>query len=87
MTQRQLERMIHSDDKSLKDIHSLVMIQCVGSRDEDHPYCSRICCGHAVKNALRLKEKDPGMNIYVLYRDVRTYGFYEPITTRQEERV
>jgi len=77
MTQRQLERMIHSDDKSLKDIHSLVMIQCVGSRDEDHPYCSRICCGHAVKNALRLKEKDPGMNIYVLYRDVRTYGFYE----------
>jgi heterodisulfide reductase subunit A len=53
------------------------MIQCVGSRDEDHPYCSRICCGHAVKNALKLKEKDPGMNIYVLYRDVRTYGFYE----------
>jgi heterodisulfide reductase subunit A len=77
MTQRQLERMIHLEDKSLKDIHSLVMIQCVGSRDEDHPYCSRICCGHAVKNALKLKEKDPGMNIYVLYRDVRTYGFYE----------
>jgi heterodisulfide reductase subunit A len=77
ITQRQLERMIHSNDKSLKDVHSLVMIQCVGSRDEDHPYCSRICCGHAVKNALRLKEKDPGVNIYVLYRDVRTYGFYE----------
>jgi len=77
MTQRQLERMIHSNDKGLKDIHSVVMIQCVGSRDEEHPYCSRICCGHAVKNALKLKEKDPGKNIYVLYRDVRTYGFYE----------
>jgi len=77
MTQRQLERMIHSNDKSLENIHSLVMIQCVGSRDEGHPYCSRICCGHAVKNALKLKEKDPGMNVYVLYRDVRTYGFYE----------
>jgi heterodisulfide reductase subunit A len=77
LTQRQFEKMIHLDDKNLKDMHSLVMIQCVGSRDEDHPYCSRICCGHAVKNALKLKEKDPGMKIYVLYRDVRTYGFYE----------
>jgi heterodisulfide reductase subunit A len=77
ITQRQLEKMIHLDDKGLKDLHSVVMIQCVGSRDEEHPYCSRICCGHAVKNALKLKEKDPSMNIYVLYRDVRTYGFYE----------
>ena len=77
ITQRQLERMIHLNDKGLKDLHSVVMVQCVGSRDEEHPYCSRICCGHAVKNALKLKEKDPGMNVYVLYRDVRTYGFYE----------
>jgi heterodisulfide reductase subunit A len=77
MTQRQLERMIHSKEKGLNDIHSVVMIQCVGSRDEEHPYCSRICCGHAVKNALKLKEIDPKKNVYVLYRDVRTYGFYE----------
>jgi heterodisulfide reductase subunit A len=77
ITQRQLEKRIHSSDDSLKDLHSVVMIQCVGSRDEEHPYCSRICCGHAVKNALKLKEKDPNINIYVLYRDVRTYGFYE----------
>jgi heterodisulfide reductase subunit A len=77
MTQRQLEKLIHLSDKSLENVRSLVMIQCVGSRDEDHPYCSRICCGHAVKNALKLKGKNPGMNIYVLYRDVRTYGFYE----------
>jgi heterodisulfide reductase subunit A len=77
MTQRQLEKMIHLNDEGLKDIHSVVMVQCVGSRDEEHPYCSRICCGHAVKNALKLKEIDPHVNIYVLYRDVRTYGFYE----------
>jgi heterodisulfide reductase subunit A len=77
MTQRQLEKMIHLNDKGLKDIRSVVMIQCVGSRDEEHPYCSRICCGHAVKNALQLKEIDPHMNVYVLYRDVRTYGFNE----------
>jgi heterodisulfide reductase subunit A len=77
ITQRQLEKMIHFKDEKLKDLHSIVMIQCVGSRDEEHPYCSRICCGHAVKNALKLKERDPHINIYVLYRDVRTYGFYE----------
>ncbi len=77
ITQRQLEKMIHLGEKSLEGIQSMVMIQCVGSRDEEHPYCSRICCSHAVKNALKLKEKNPRMNIYVLYRDVRTYGFYE----------
>jgi heterodisulfide reductase subunit A len=77
ITQRKLERMIHLKDESLKDIHSVVMIQCVGSRDEEHPYCSRICCSHAVKNSLKLKEMNPRLNVYVLYRDVRTYGFYE----------
>jgi heterodisulfide reductase subunit A len=53
------------------------MIQCVGSRDEEHPYCSRVCCGHAVKNALKLKEKNRDLSVVVLYRDIRTYGFYE----------
>jgi heterodisulfide reductase subunit A len=77
MTQRQLEKMIHLSDEKLKDIHSVVMVQCVGSRDEEHPYCSRICCNHAVKNALKLKEMNPNVNVCVLYRDVRTYGFYE----------
>jgi len=77
ITQRQLERMIHLSDEKLKDIHSVVMVQCVGSRDEEHPYCSRICCNHAVKNALKLKEMNPNVNVCVLYRDVRTYGFYE----------
>jgi len=77
MTQRQLEKAIHLNDPGLKDVRSVVMIQCVGSRDEEHPYCSRICCGHAVKNALKLKEKDPHVNVVVIYRDVRTYGFYE----------
>ncbi len=77
ITQRQMEKRIHDRDGTLKDCRSVVMIQCVGSRDETHPYCSRICCGHAVKNALKLKEINPDMNVSVLYRDVRTYGFYE----------
>jgi heterodisulfide reductase subunit A len=77
ITQRQLEKMVQGKDERLKGIQSVAMIQCVGSRDEEHPYCSRVCCNHAVKNALKLKEMNPEMNVYVIYRDVRTYGFYE----------
>ena len=58
-------------------LSSVVMIQCIGSRDDDHPYCSRMCCSQAVKNALKFLEVNPEANIYVLYRDVRTYGFKE----------
>jgi heterodisulfide reductase subunit A len=53
------------------------MIQCVGSRNDDHPYCSRVCCSEALKNALRFKELNPEAAVYVLYRDIRTYGFRE----------
>ena len=56
---------------------NVVMIQCVGSRNEEHPWCSRVCCGKSVKNALKLKELNPEINIYVLYRDMRTYGLME----------
>jgi heterodisulfide reductase subunit A len=56
---------------------SAVFIQCVGSRDEEHPWCSRICCGASVKEALHLKGMDPDAQVYVLYRDIRTYGLKE----------
>ncbi|MEW6275233.1 MAG: FAD-dependent oxidoreductase, partial [Bacillota bacterium] len=62
--------------------NDVVMIQCVGSRDEERPYCSRICCLTAIKNALRLKELNPRANIYVLYREMRTYGLTEEFYTR-----
>ena len=55
----------------------VVMIQCVGCRNEERNYCSRLCCSESVKNALQLKEKNPEMDIYVLFRDIRTYGFKE----------
>ncbi|MFB0507631.1 MAG: FAD-dependent oxidoreductase [Thermodesulfobacteriota bacterium] len=77
VTQRELEGLIHSEDERIKGLNKVVMIQCVGSRDEEHPYCSRICCGHAVKNALKLKELRSDMDLFILYRDVRTYGLYE----------
>jgi heterodisulfide reductase subunit A len=53
------------------------MIQCVGARDEKYPNCSRICCGEAVKNALKVKELNPEAKVTVLYKDIRTYGFAE----------
>ncbi|MFH1231456.1 MAG: 4Fe-4S dicluster domain-containing protein, partial [Planctomycetota bacterium] len=58
-------------------VNSVVMIQCVGSRDKEHPYCSRICCSMAIKNARRFKKSKPESQVYVLYRDIRTYGFNE----------
>jgi heterodisulfide reductase subunit A-like polyferredoxin len=54
---------------------SVVMIQCVESRDEKHPYCSRVCCSEAIKNALEIKKRVPGSNVFILYRDIRTPGF------------
>ena len=68
---------IAKGNKDVIDAQSLVMIQCVGCRNEDRNYCSRVCCGHAVKNALELKELNPEMRIYILFRDMRTYGFKE----------
>jgi len=77
LTQLELERDLEENLKQYKKVKNLVMIQCVGSRDEEHPYCSRVCCSQAIKNAIRLKKLNPKMNIYILYRDIRTYGLLE----------
>lgn len=77
LTQSELEGLMEEHPESLKAHESLVMIQCVGSREEPHNYCSRICCQEAVKNALHLKRINPELRIYILYRDIRTYGFSE----------
>ena len=63
------------ESKNVPD--SVVFIQCVGSRDDEHPYCSRVCCRETIKHVLRLKKKNPAADIFVLYRDIRTYGFSE----------
>ena len=65
---------------------SVVMIQCIGSRDKTHPYCSRICCTEAIKNALHLKAIDPEAQVYILYRDIRTYSFREQLYTEARRR-
>jgi len=77
MTHLELEERIAGREETLLNAETLVMIQCVGCRNEDRNYCSRVCCSQAVKNALKLKEINPGMDIYMLFRDMRTYGFSE----------
>ena len=84
ITQLELEEKISGPDFSIPG--SVVMIQCVGSRDEERPYCSRICCSDAVKNALKIKEVSPRTDVFVLYRDIRTYGFKESYYTEAREK-
>jgi heterodisulfide reductase subunit A len=84
MTQSELEGKIAKGEKIQAD--TLVMIQCVGSRDSERPYCSRICCSEAIKNALKLKSISPETEIYVLYRDIRTYGFREKYYTESRRK-
>jgi len=77
LTQVELEEALADGDGRLHGAKNVVLIQCVGSREPERPYCSRVCCARAVKLALKLKEQDPTRNVFVLYRDVRTYGFME----------
>ena len=77
MTGLELDEQINKGEEKIINAQTLVMIQCVGCRNEDRNYCSRICCSQSVKNALKLKEINPKMDIYILFRDMRTYGFKE----------
>jgi len=79
LTQLELEEQLTKGEEGLVNAKTLVMIQCVGCRNEERNYCSRICCTHAIKNALKLKEVNPEIDIYVLFRDMRTYGFSEDL--------
>ncbi|RJX32688.1 MAG: CoB--CoM heterodisulfide reductase iron-sulfur subunit A family protein [Desulfarculus sp.] len=77
LTNLELEEQITKREERLINSQSLVMIQCVGCRQEDRNYCARICCSQSVKNALKLKKINPQMDVYILFRDMRTYGFRE----------
>jgi heterodisulfide reductase subunit A len=86
MTQLELEARIGAGDEAVQSAESLVMIQCVGCREPERDYCSRVCCSEAVKNALALRETNPEMGIYILFRDMRTYGFAEDHYREASER-
>jgi heterodisulfide reductase subunit A2 len=77
LTGLELEERIAGREEQVINSRSLVMVQCVGCRQEDRNYCSRICCSQSIKNALKLRELNSQMDIYILFRDMRTYGFIE----------
>ncbi len=77
ITQHELEENFSGYFAENSGSKSVLMIQCVGSRDDEHPYCSRICCSQAIKNALEIKKRSPQTQVTILYRDIRAYGFRE----------
>ncbi len=76
VTQLELEDQMQKGHLHAKKI---VMIQCVGSRNADAPYCSRVCCSNAVRNAIAIKRMNPAADVYVIHKDIRTYGFREAL--------
>ena len=96
VTQQEFEQMLAGGSKqqagsdnlrsAICNLQSVLMIQCVGSRDDQRPYCSRICCQQAIKNALKLKELNPSAQVVVLNRDIRAYGFKEDAYREAREK-
>ena len=77
LTQKEFEIAVQDHTIDPEKLKTVVMIQCSGTRDEKKNYCSRVCCIRALKNALFLKEKNPDIQVCILYRDMMSYGFYE----------
>ena len=86
MTQLEFEELIAKDPRVAQRAKSVVMIQCVGCRTKERVYCSRVCCTETIKNALKLKEANPAANVYVLHKDIRTYGFREDFFSEAAEK-
>ncbi|MDY6970858.1 MAG: 4Fe-4S binding protein, partial [Thermodesulfobacteriota bacterium] len=84
VTQVELDDIL--EEKGASDLKSVVMIQCVGSRNDDNKECSRICCQTAVKNALHIKRLNPDTRVYIIYRDMRTYGLLEDFYAEAREK-
>ncbi|MFW6414963.1 MAG: CoB--CoM heterodisulfide reductase iron-sulfur subunit A family protein, partial [Thermodesulfobacteriota bacterium] len=82
----QTELADYLEKNATKGLQDVVMIQCIGSRNEDNPNCSRVCCQAAIKNALYIKELSPETNVYILYRDIRTYGKLEEYYTLARQK-
>ena len=79
LTGLELDQKFIDNTLALNEINAAVFIQCVGSRIKERPYCSKVCCTHSVKSALKLKELKPAMDVFIIYRDLRTYGLREEL--------
>jgi heterodisulfide reductase subunit A len=86
MTSLELDKRFMADDPELAAAETAVFIQCVGSREPDRPYCSRVCCTHSIDSALELKKRNPDMSIYILCRGIRTYGEREYVYREAREQ-
>ncbi len=82
----EMDQALREKNPLVMEAQSAVFIQCVGSREPERPYCSRVCCTHSVESALKLKELNPDMNVYILYRDLRTYGLRENLYKEAREK-
>ena len=85
LTSLELDRRFMNNDPSLKTLKTAVFIQCVGSRIPERMYCSRVCCTHSIENAIHLKEINPEARVFILYRDIRTYGEKELLYQKARE--
>jgi heterodisulfide reductase subunit A2 len=79
VTSVQFDKLFELKEKHVKESKRFVFIQCVGSREADNMYCSKVCCTHSVQSAIALKQEDPERRVYILYRDMRTYGQREAL--------
>ena len=79
LTHLELDKTILEDDARVSNAGSVVFIQCVGSREPERPYCSKVCCTHSIKSAITFKNRNPETNVFVIYRDIRTYGQREEL--------
>ncbi len=86
LTSLELDKKFIENDSLIDSLNTAVFIQCVGSREPDRPYCSRVCCTHSIENALELKKRNPDMSIFILYRDIRTYGEREYLYKEAREK-
>jgi heterodisulfide reductase subunit A len=85
LTHQDLDRFFIESDEKLNNLNNVVFIQCMGSREPERPYCSRVCCTHSVESALEIKHRNPDTNVFILYRDLRTYGERELIYKKARE--
>ena len=85
MTGLELDRRLIENDTAIAEKKSALFIQCVGSRIPERPYCSKLCCTHSIRNALLLKTRNPEMDVYILYQDLRAYGLREDLYRKARE--
>ncbi len=86
LTGLELDQRLINKDSSLSKIRTALFIQCVGSRIKERPYCSKVCCTHSVRSGLKLKEINPQMDVFIVYRDIRTYGLREDLYREAREK-